>query len=109
MNSDETIEMLYDFQAGDPNHFGRWAEDEVYDGINTAIAALQAYQPWVSVEDRLPTDDGLFLVFVHFKDNPNNFKMCKPAYFIKDHWYIDRKVRTTITHWKPLPEIPKGE
>ena len=44
MNSDETIEMLYDFQAGDPNHFGRWAEDEVYDGINTAIAALQAYQ-----------------------------------------------------------------
>ena len=107
MNSDETIEMLYDFQAGDPNHFGRWAEDEVYDGINTAIEALQAYQPWVSVSERLPDGD-VASVLIH----TNKGGVSEGQYYpcIKSwkqfRWSVEN---ADVTHWKPLPEIPKGE
>ena len=37
----DAIAILYDFQAGDPNHFGRWLEDEVYECISLAITALR--------------------------------------------------------------------
>ena len=112
MNSDETIEMLYDFQAGDPNHFGRWAEDEVYDGINTAIEALRQYQPWVPCSERMPTKEDadengyVLVIFEYGSVGEWNVQEIK---YNNDRASIDLEL-SKITHWRPmLPEPPKGE
>ena len=75
----------------------------VYDQIKSLelqITALQAYQPWVSVKDRLPTKDTT--VIVCFDDG-----------FIATVTYgADWELWSDSgepTHWKPLPEPPKGE
>lgn len=74
---------------------------------------------WISVEDRLPEQDGWYLVFApgywgkrqsYGIDGMacSNFK-----HNYKDHWGIERKSSRgwsgIVTHWMPLPEPPKGE
>ena len=83
---------------------------------------------WISVNDRLPDTDGKYLCVC-------NFKLCKSqlyslCYFAKDLSKVDKyafKVEKgksgfyeddrewgyhecrDVTHWMPLPELPKGE
>lgn len=69
--------------------------------IDLAIAALQAYQPWVSVDDRLPElDDALCLMVFTWSEKNKELEV--------QHW---RHVQydPDTTHWCPLPEPPKGE
>ena len=71
--------------------------------LDLAITALQAYQPWVSVSERLPErgenylccEDDIMAIFV--------------AYYNDSGWKRPLYRETTVTHWKPLPEPPKGE
>lgn len=49
--------------------------------------------PWVSVEDRLPEDDGLYLTL----DAEGEIDCC---YFEFDQWHLPY-----ITKWMPIPEI----
>jgi len=74
---------------------------------------------WISVKDRLPKEDGAYIV--------NDSKVCFPAYIINDecsilsydnnddgdvfcYHYDDglymRYHKNYITHWMPLPEPP---
>jgi len=85
--------------------------------LDLAVAALQAYQPWVSVSDRLP-DDGIpvlvtYLGFCDGKphsDGVARWSIEENAYDGGWLWEIDRsEVTVEITHWKPVPEPPKGE
>lgn len=75
--------------------------------IDIAITALQAYQPWVSVEDRLPDGD-VASVLIH----TNKGGVSEGQYYpcIKSwkqfRWSVEN---ADVTHWKPLPEPPKGE
>jgi hypothetical protein len=58
---------------------------------------------WISVEERLPTRPGAYLVFTCDR----RISMC---HFI-DH-YCDGNMQFDdyrVTHWMPLPEPPKGE
>jgi len=74
--------------------------------VLTIITALQAYQPWVSVEERLPAREdadkkGLVLTYD---------KLEKQETFPWDcieEWNATKDNK--ITHWKPLPAPPKGE
>ena len=74
---------------------------------NLAITALQAYQPWVSVSDRLPDGD-VASVLIH----TNKGGVSEGQYYpcIKSwkqfRWSVEN---ADVTHWKPLPEPPKGE
>lgn len=75
--------------------------------IGLAITALQAYQPWIPVSERLPTEEdadkkGLVLAY----DKLETQETC-PWYCIEE-WNATKDNK--ITHWKqPLPEPPKGE
>jgi len=85
--------------------------------INLAIAALQEYQPWVSVSERLPNDGvPVFVTYIGFSDR-KPYSDGVARWSIEENgynggwlWELDRsEVAVEITHWKPLPEPPKGE
>ena len=89
------------------------------------IANGVTVQKWISVKDRLPDEDGKYLVFeqsggrtvtsiLRFakdarKVDRYDFKgRWKNAWYEYDsewgHYTVD-----SVTHWMPLPEPPKGE
>ena len=58
--------------------------------------------PWISVEDRIPTgkvividSNGLISTGIFCGD-------------INKTWYVDGVCITNVTHWMPIPELPKG-
>lgn len=77
---------------------------------------------WISVKDRLPYDDEPVLVtYVGYTDNlPHNDAIAVYAHEITDNyagaWYWqdsdgvdDNPVSVSITHWMPIPPLPKEE
>lgn len=87
--------MMGEIQNGNP-----LAEMNIK-AIDLAIAALQEYQPWVSVADRLPESDDGHQNLVLVLDIGGNYEIEMPSHIIRN---IE-----DYTHWKPLPEPPKGE
>ena len=75
--------------------------------ISLAITALQAYEPWIPVSERLPDGD-VASVLIH----TNKGGVSEGQYYpcIKSwkqfRWSVED---ADVTHWKPLPEPPKGE
>ncbi len=57
---------------------------------------------WISTKERLPDDDGNVLIF----DKGHNIAI---GYYdnVVSSWYDLDDMRAFITHWMPLPEIPK--
>ena len=96
-----------------------WSVDDIRRRKNarTIITALQAYQPWVSVKDRLPEKPQYDWVLVHITLSPDGFVgLPHVAELRRGKWFsteydlpIEQVLQGTVTHWKPLPEPPKGE
>lgn len=67
--------------------------------FDMAISALREQPRWISVEERLPEEDGFYLVY-------------GPFIYRDTKWY-DRKNfsqyfwKHDVTHWMPLPEPPE--
>ena len=99
-------------------YWGSNTSEEIADNL---IENGVTVQEWVSVEDRLPDEAGRYLVVKKriapdelggnrtdivilrfFVDN--GFKM--PTH-IPD--WINKEINEEVTHWMPLPELPKGE
>jgi hypothetical protein len=59
---------------------------------------------WISVRDRLPEDQVEVLVATRSKNGVRNIDK---GYLAIDH-FIHRG-RAEVTHWMPLPELPKEE
>ena len=60
-------------------------------------------QEWISVKDRLPEEEGLYLVAVV---NDHERRYSKTAWYHgHGNWFLHQKV----THWQYLPQPPKGE
>ena len=58
---------------------------------------------WISVDDRLPTyEDGKVLIYTAY-----GISIAQKT--TTNHWKGDNAIPKLITHWKPLPEPPKGE
>lgn len=73
-------------------------------------ATLTPPTEWVSVEERLPTDERPVLVFVGYADTMIGF-ITTSSYFCFDanpHWQWDGLVRDEqrTLFWMPLPEPP---
>ena len=71
---------------------------------------LTQQNEWVSVEDRLPTDERPVLVFVGYADTMTGF-ITTSSYFCFDpnpHWQWDGLVRDEqrTLFWMPLPAPP---
>lgn len=57
---------------------------------------------WISVKERLPEEEGEYLVFYKYKENEDRVDI---ALFSRFGWHKAYE----ITHWQPLPEPPKGD
>ena len=66
-------------------------------------------QEWVSVDDELP-DVGGYVVCIA-KRNPFSRLMPMVARIEKNGWVnpITEQYISEVTHWMPMPELPKGE
>lgn len=78
-------------------------------------------QEWISVDDRLPDETGRYLV-VKKRIAPdelggNRTDIVILRFFVDDGFrmpthipdWINEEINEEVTHWLPLPELPKGE
>ena len=78
-------------------------------------------QEWISVDDRLPDKTGKYLA-VKKRIAPDDFGGNRTdiviiRFFVDDGFrmpihipdWINKKINEEVTHWMPIPEIPKGE
>jgi hypothetical protein len=79
-------------------------DDEFLDLINDAFTEDVAPRAeWISVEERLPDENGRFLTV----DKIGDMMVC---YWEKHFgWFAIVCNKNAITHWMPLPEPPKGD
>jgi hypothetical protein len=77
--------------------------------LDNAVAALkQALPQWVSIEDRLPEEDGEYLVYVKWLNSLAEWVLEQMLWNFEDgKWGEDEDV--IITHWMPLPPPPESE
>jgi len=119
----------YDHQIeiGDPWNW-KWEESwhplaveghkQTIKNANLVIAALQAYQPWIPVSERLPKNSEHDWVLAQITEDNGYMWIPKVVEYREriGDWYCEELgwLKThngtfKVTHWKPLPEPPKGE
>lgn len=65
--------------------------------LQAQIAELRSVQEWISVKERFPEEEGLYLVAVV---NDHERRYSKTAWYHgHGNWFLHQKV----THWMPLP------
>lgn len=69
-------------------------EEGYKDGLNA--------DRWISVEDKLPEEEGKYLCIIQNRYE----RKVEIELFISSVGFISPN---KITHWMPLPEMPKGE
>ena len=100
------IERLLDTDVVRQSKTASWLLDQVLHDIQ-AMPTLTPPNEWVSVEERLPTDERPVLVFVGYADTMTGF-ITTSSYFCFDenpHWQWDGLVRDEqrTLFWMPLP------
>ena len=83
-------------------------------GCDCGHHSLSELLPWISVTDRLPEEEGLYLIYApsadpekplifsawwHLSDNPEWYK----------RWGLVKMWSDAVTYWMPLPDPPGGE
>ena len=89
--------------------------------VDFMIANGVTVQEWISVDDRLPDETGRYLA-VKKRIAPdelggNRTDIVILRFFVDDGFrmpthipdWINEKINEEVTHWMPLPELPKGE
>lgn len=92
------------------NNDVQWCLSELQDILEAEQPTLPPPNEWVSVEERLPTDERPVLVFVGYADTMTGF-ITTSSYFCFDanpHWQWDGLVQDEqkTLFWMPLPEPP---
>lgn len=66
---------------------------------------------WISVKDRLPEEDDIYLVYIVANNMPKNKSMNTLYYtnLTKRFVYYDNDNLFTVTHWMSLPQPPEKE
>ena len=117
---EKLVELFYDNNVRCDQKIEGLAND-VMDIISHGITV----QEWISVKDRLPEKDGGYLVVINYFGNHQSINVrsfAKAGETVNEYdlageknvWYrYDSEygyVSTdSVTHWMPLPEMPKGE
>ena len=103
---------------------GDHAEEVSLDALAMAISALEKIK-WISVKDRLPQEDGSYLVTTNCFGNRQGINIrcfAKDGETVDEYdlagqkyvWYFyDSEYgyvpTDSVTHWMQLPQPPKGE
>ena len=88
----------------------RFVYDEWYGNDDIAEKLISngvTVQEWISVDDRLPENIANRVLVVCERSNGVFY-----AHYEKPFWInleTDKPFISTVTHWMPLPELPKGE
>ena len=69
---------------------------------------------WISVKDKLPDEEGDYLVIMEMNamrfDKVRHFRVYSIDHFYPDtiEWYDNNdEITFDVTHWMPLPPMPK--
>lgn len=71
------------------------------EALKSANEKMHEASKWIRVEEQLPINMGT--VLVHDCSNGRS----SFAAYIRNNWIAE--LDFTVTHWKPIPEPPKGE
>ena len=87
-------------------YWGSNTSEEIADNLLDGGVTVQE---WVSVNDRLPEAGGYVVCIA--KRNPFSRFMPMVARIEKNGWAnpITEQYISEVTHWMPLPPLPKGE
>ena len=82
-------------------------ESDALNIVDTLIAHGVTVQEWISVKDRLPEHGDVVVVWHTYMEYPFVCQWDERSdCWIDDKWTFGRN---TITHWRYLPQPPKGE
>lgn len=77
--------------------------------IQKRFAAEKAAPKWISVQDRLPEDDQDVLICVNGDTIDTGYCWYSPYHADVRGWTAYAAMRNNVTHWMPLPELPKED
>ena len=122
---EKLVKLLKSVLPNFRNNMAYWGETPIYEFADCLLANGVTVQEWISVKDRLPEEDGSYLVTTNSFGDRQSVKLRwfakdgenVDAYDLagqKDVWYLyDSECGyvsvKTVTHWMPLPLPPKGE
>ena len=122
---EKLAELLKSVLPNFRNNMAYWGEKPIYEFADCLLANGVTVQEWISVDDRLPENDGSYLVTTNSFGDRQSVKLRwfakdgenVDAYDLagqKDVWYLyDIECGyvsiDSVTHWMPLPDPPKGE
>lgn len=90
----------------------RFVYDEWYGNGDIAEKLISngvTVQEWISVKDRLPECCVSVLARCFYHGNWRTLA-CHTSKEHAEEWYTDEVCQwVKVTHWMPLPELPKGE
>lgn len=101
---EKLVEMLDNAIIGSDDNYGFPNTNQVADYL---IANGATVQEWISVKDRLPENIANRVLVVCERSNGVFY-----AHYEKPFWInleTDKPFISTVTHWIPLPNPPKGE
>ena len=87
-------------------YWGSNTSEEIADHL---VSNGVTVQQWISVKDRLPEVGGYVVCIA--KRNPFSRFMPMVARIEKNGWVnpITEQYISEVTHWMPIPQLPKGE
>ena len=118
------VELLKSVLPNFRNNMAYWGEKPIYEFADCLVANGVTVHEWISVEDRLPEDSGCYLVAYRDKYNGSisiafdMYVKCNVGEWWESEFACDitkqflwaaKLQEQEVTHWMPLPEMPKGE
>jgi hypothetical protein len=89
-------------------------QEQAADNIDELCDALEQAEKenrWIPMGERLPKEN--VSVYVYSKTDEKSYVASCFYNRGKPHWYTHPQItcfeRKTLTHWRPLPEAPKGD
>lgn len=75
--------------------------------LNKRILSIKPKSDWISVKDRLPENDGLYIVCKTVRGHRISFE----AHWKENKWLsvVKNNQLDYVTHWQHLPEPPKED
>ena len=112
---EKLVELLKSVLPNFRNNMAYWGEKPIYEFADCLLANGVTVQEWISVKDKLPDQSGEVLVIVSGNPQKNITLNCAyelAEYDPYDGWIMEMWPEwedAVVTHWMPLPEMPKGE
>lgn len=78
------------------------------EGDEIAMTYCSDFQGWISIEDRLPEENGRYLVCANVSHLAfTSLTIVAVMEYGKNHGFYLYSEDEPVTHWMPLPEAPK--